>query len=91
MTVICHGQLHQKRMKTAFNQKVHPQSYQVGDLVLKRIILPQLDPRGKWTPNYGGPFIVKKVFSEGAMMLAAMDGEYFPLPVNADIVKKFSA
>ncbi|XP_050877812.1 uncharacterized protein LOC127081611 [Lathyrus oleraceus] len=28
MTAICHGQLYQKRMKTAFDRKVRPQSYQ---------------------------------------------------------------
>jgi hypothetical protein len=78
-------------MKRAFDKRVRPQNYQPGDLVLKRIILPQGDPRGKWTPNYEGPFVVKKVFSGGAMMLATMDGEDFPLPVNADVVKRYYA
>ncbi|KAI5395860.1 hypothetical protein KIW84_062157 [Lathyrus oleraceus] len=69
-------------MTQAFNKKVKRQVYQIGDLVIKRIILPQGDPRGKWTPTYEGPFVVKKVFSGGAMMLATMDGEDFPHPVN---------
>ena len=55
--------------------------------MLKRI-LPQNDRRGKWTPNYEGPFVVKKVFSGGALLLTTMDGEDFPSPVNADAVKK---
>ena len=59
--------------------------------MLKRIILPQGDPRGKWVPTYEGPFMVKKVFSGGEMMLMTMDGEYFPLTVNADVVKKYFA
>src|ERR1051325_487187 len=46
----CHGQIYQKRMIRAFNKKVKHRVYQVGDLVVKRIILPQGDPRGKWTP-----------------------------------------
>ena len=46
--------------------------YQVGDLVVKRIILPQGDPRGKWTPTYEGPFVVKTVFSGGAMILSTL-------------------
>ena len=46
--------------------------YQVGDLVIKRIILPQGDPRGKWTPTYEGPFVVKRVFSGGAMILTTI-------------------
>ncbi|KAI5409999.1 hypothetical protein KIW84_055462 [Lathyrus oleraceus] len=47
--------------------------------------------RGKWTPTYEGPFVVKKVFSGGAMILATMDGKDFPHPVNTDIVKKYYA
>ena len=76
-------------MIRAFNKKVKPRVYQVGDLVVKHIILPQSDPRGKWTPTYEGPFIVKKVFSGGAMILTTMDGEELPHPANADIVKKY--
>src|SRR4051812_48325817 len=89
LAAICHGQLYQKRMIKAFNKKVKSQAYQTGGLVIKRIILPQGDPRGKWTPTYEGPFIIKKIFSGGAMLLTTMDGEDFPHPVNADIVKKY--
>ena len=83
--------MYQKRMIMTFNKKVKPQVYQVGDLVIKHIVLPQGDPRGKWTPTYEGPFFVKRVFSGGAMMLTTMDGEDLPHPINADIVKKYYA
>ena len=91
LTPICHGQTYQKRMIKAFNKKVRRQEYQVGDLVIKRIILPQGDPRGKWTPTYEGQFVVKNIFSGGAMILTTMDGDDLPHPVNADIVKKYYA
>ena len=91
LTAICHGQTYQKQMIKAFNKKVRRQDYQVGDLVIKRIILPQGDPRGKWTPTYEGPFVVKNIFSGGAMILTTMDGDDLPHPVNADIVKKYYA
>ncbi|KAI5396086.1 hypothetical protein KIW84_062327 [Lathyrus oleraceus] len=61
LAAICHGQLYQQRMKRAFDGKVRPRVYHVGDMVLKRILPPQNDRRGKWTPNYEGPFVVKKV------------------------------
>ena len=51
LIAVCHGQTYQKLMIKAFNKKVKRQEYQVGDLVIKRIILPQGDPRGKWTPT----------------------------------------
>ena len=90
LTAICHGQLYQRRMKKAFDKKVRPWNFQAGDLVLKRILPPNnTDARGKWTPNYEGPYVVKKVFSRGSMMLTTMDGEYFSHPVNAALVKKY--
>src|ERR1051325_2199919 len=82
LAAICHGQLYHKRMIKAFNKKVKHQAYQVGDLVVKYIILPQGDHRGKWTPTYEVPFVVKRIFSNGAMILTTMDGEELPHPVN---------
>ena len=91
LTAVCHGQMYQKCMIKAFNKKVKQQVYQAGDLVIKRIILPQGDPRGKWTPTHKGPFVIKKILSGGAMILTTMDGEDFPHHVNANIVKKYYA
>ena len=45
----------------------------------------------QWTPTYEGPFLVKNIFSGGAMILTTMDGDDLPHPVNADIVKKYYA
>ena len=78
-------------MIKVFYKKIKRQEYRVGDLVIKRIILPQGDPRGKWTPTYEGLFVVKNIFSGGAMILITMDGDDLPHPVNADIVKKYYA
>ena len=52
LTAICHGKTYQKRMIKDFNKKVIRQEYQVRDLVIKHIILPQGDPSGKWTMLY---------------------------------------
>jgi len=76
-------------MKKGFDKKVRPRELREGDLVVKKIISIQKDYRGKWTPNYEGPYVVKKVFSRGALILTRMDGEELPLPVNSDTVKKF--
>ena len=78
-------------MKKAYDKKVRPRSFQTGDLVLKKILPPHSDHRGKWTPNYEGPYVVSKVFSGGALLLSMMDGEDFASPVNADAVKKYFA
>ena len=59
--------------------------------MLKKILYFQPDSRGNWAPNYEGPYVVKKVFSRGAMILSNMDGEELTRSVNADAVKKYFA
>ena len=76
-------------MIKAFNKKVRRQVYQVRDLVIKRIILPQSYARGKWTPTYEGPFVVKNIFFGGAMILTTMDGDDLSHHANVDIVKRY--
>jgi len=58
---------------------------------LKKVFQAQKDNRGKWAPNYEGPFVVKKAFSVGVSVLASMNGEEFPSPLNAIIVKRYYA
>ena len=89
LAAICHGQLYQNRMKKAFDKKVRPREFREGDLVVKNIISVQKDHRGKWMSNYEGPYVVKKVFSGGALILTRMDEEELLLPVNSNTVKKF--
>ena len=36
LAVVCHGQLYQRRMKKAFDKKVHPREFCEGDLVVKK-------------------------------------------------------
>ncbi|KAI5427356.1 hypothetical protein KIW84_032686 [Lathyrus oleraceus] len=91
LTAMCHGQSYQQRMKKAFDKKVKPRVFREGDLVLKKVLSFVPDSRGKWTPNYEGPYVVKRAFSGGALMLTTMDGEDFTRPVNSDAVKRYFA
>ena len=88
MTALCHGQLYHKRMKRYFHKKVKPNEFREDDLVLREIMSFNADSRGKLTPKFEGPYVIKKAFSGGALILETMDGEEFPHPVNADAVKK---
>ena len=58
---------------------------------MKCIILPQGDPRGKWTPTHEGPFVIKRISYGGEMMLTTMDGDGLLHPVNANIIKRYYA
>ena len=87
LTAMSHGRLYQQRIKNVFDKKVRPRKFNEGDLVLKKISHTVKDNRGKWAPNYVGPFVVKRAFSGGALILTNMDGEELPSPVNSDVVK----
>ncbi len=78
-------------MAKAFNQDVRRREFQSGDLVFKKILQNQNDPWGKWSLTYEGPYVVKKAFSGGALILTHMGGKEFPRPMNADVVKRYYA
>ncbi|KAG8474311.1 hypothetical protein CXB51_033807 [Gossypium anomalum] len=89
LKAIRHGQMYQKHMMRAYDKKVRLREFHKGDLVLKKILPIQKDFRGKWMPNWEGPYVVKKAFSGGALILTEMDGKSLPNPVNSDSVKKY--
>jgi len=74
-------------MKNAFDKKVRSRKFNEGDLVLKKVSQAQKDHRRKWAPNYEGPFVVKKAFLGGELLLASIDDEELPSLVNFDIIK----
>ncbi|XP_048138574.1 uncharacterized protein K02A2.6-like [Rhodamnia argentea] len=85
------SQAYQKQVAKSFNCKVRPRLFEIDDLVLKKRLLfvPHLE--GKFTPNYEGPYVVKKVLPGSALILAEMDGQVWPSPINVDAVKKYFA
>ena len=86
MTVMRYRQLYQCRMERVFNKKVRPRVFEEGDLVLKKYNQAMLDYRGKFAQTYEGPYVVKKAFSRGALILFDMDGHDFSMPTNSDVV-----
>ncbi|XP_027118599.2 uncharacterized protein [Coffea arabica] len=60
LNAICHGQCYKKRMARTYNKKVHLRTFEEGDKVLKRILPVQDEAKGKFAPNWQGPFIVQK-------------------------------
>ncbi|XP_055806926.1 uncharacterized protein LOC129875681 [Solanum dulcamara] len=78
-----------QRMTRAFNKRVRPRMFEVGQLVFKHIFPYQDENKGKFTPNWQGPYMVRKVLSRGALILSEMDGQEWPKPINSDAVKRY--
>jgi len=89
LTSICFGQLYQQRMARAYNKKVRPRNFEVGQLVVKRILPHQDEAKGKFAPNWQGPYVIKQVLSKGALQLADMEGKAIDTIVNADSIKRY--
>ncbi|RDX67935.1 hypothetical protein CR513_53136, partial [Mucuna pruriens] len=75
------------RINSSFDKKVKPCSFKERDLVVKKVLPNSRDQRGKWTPNYEGPYVVKCAFSGGALVLDDAEGQELKHSVNADAIK----
>ena len=84
-----HVQVYQKRIARQFNKRVKPRNIKEGDFVLKEVRAPTTDPRGKFQPNWTGPYFVKTILSGGAVQLADIDGAEFANLTNLDQLKKY--
>ncbi|KAL7181442.1 hypothetical protein ACSBR1_040349 [Camellia fascicularis] len=58
-------------------------------MALKDNRAPIHDPRGKFRPNWIGPYIIKSIWSGGPVILTDLDGLEFSQPINMDKLKKY--
>ena len=89
LRAIYHHQGYQRRARRSFNKRVRPRDLKVGDLVLKEIWALVHDPRGKFKPNWSGPFMIKEIYLGGGARLVDLDGNSFVEPANLDQLKKY--
>jgi hypothetical protein len=75
-------------MVKAYNKKFRLRVFKEEDLALNKILLIWGEDQSKRAPNYGGPYMVNKAFSGGALILTIMDRDDVSKPVNSDVVKK---
>ncbi|KAJ9704055.1 hypothetical protein PVL29_005372 [Vitis rotundifolia] len=84
-----HVRAYQRKMARAFKKRVKPRLLQIGDLVLKVIRGLIRDPRGKFRPNWSGPYFIRELTPEGAAWLMDLDGNRFSEPTNVDQLKRY--
>ena len=76
-------------MTCAFRKMVKLRKFQKGDLVLKVLRGLINDPRGKFRPNWSGPYVIRDLTQEGPAWLTDLDRNQFTEPVNVDQLKRF--
>ncbi|XP_070019472.1 uncharacterized protein [Nicotiana sylvestris] len=89
MAAVCHGQLYQQRMACAYNKKVQHRNFEVGQLVLRRILPYHQEAKGKFAPNWKDPYIIRKLLPKGALYLGDIEGNDPEIAVNVDTVKRY--
>ena len=89
MGTLFHTQIYQRRIARAFNKKIKPGKIKDGDMVLKQSRAIVFDLRGKFRPNWEGPYLVKIVLPKGAARISDLEGNEFTEPVNLDRLKKY--
>ena len=75
----------------AYNKKVKPKEFQVGDLVWEAVLpLGTKDRKyGNWSPTWHGPYKVDQFLPGNAYMLEELDGVKFSVAVNGQHLKKY--
>ena len=73
MRAVDHLCAYQRKMTCAFKKRVKLRPLQRGDLVLKVIRGLIRDPRGKFKPNWSGPYFIRELTLEGAAWLRFVD------------------
>ena len=68
-----HIQGYQRRLRKAFDKKVRIRDLKLRDLVLKEIRAPVQDTNGKFKQNWVGPYIIKQIYSGGAIRFMDLD------------------
>jgi hypothetical protein len=79
------------KVARAYNKKVKPKEFQVGDLVWEAVLpLGTKDAAyGKWSPNWHRPYRVDQALPGNAYMLEELDGVKFPVAINGQHLKKY--
>ena len=81
---------YQDCMVKHYNSQVQHRDFQVGDLVLRKVIGAARDPtQGKLGPNWEGPYRVTSWQRKGTYHLEMLEGQKLPHPWNTEHLRKY--
>ena len=81
---------YQHRLASSYNKWVKHRTFQLGDLVLRKVFGNTADPiAGKFQPNWEGPYLVTRASEYGAYALDKLDGTPVLRMWNATHLKRY--
>ena len=81
---------YQDRMAKHYNSQVRHRDFQVGDLVLRKVMGIARDPiQGKLNPNWEGPYRITSWQRKGTYHLETMDGQKLHHLWNTEHLRKY--
>ena len=81
---------YQNLMAKNYNSKVMPKDFQVGDLVLRKVMgATRETSQGKLGPNWEGPYKIASWYKKMTYHLETLDGKKLHYPWNTEHLKKY--
>ncbi|XP_057488501.1 uncharacterized protein LOC130774471 [Actinidia eriantha] len=81
---------YQKQLAKSFNQKVQQREFEVGSLILRKVVGNTKDSTdGKLGPNWEGPYKVIRLAGRSSYYLEDAEGREIPRPWNASNLRKY--
>ena len=81
---------YQRRLENFYNKRVKPRTFQLGDLVLRKVFENTADPTaGKFQPNWEGPYVITQSGKSGSYAIDKTDGTPIPRMWNAMHLKRY--
>ena len=81
---------YQNLMSKHYNTKVRHRDFQIGDLVLRKVMGATKDPsQGKLGSNWEGPYRIKSWQRKGTYYLEIMDGRKLRHPWNTEHLRRY--
>ncbi|WVZ76831.1 LOW QUALITY PROTEIN: hypothetical protein U9M48_024760 [Paspalum notatum var. saurae] len=86
-----HDRDNKARVAKAYNRKVKPKNFKIGDLVWE-LVLPvgtKDSAFGKWSPNWHGPYRIVETAPGNSYRMETLEGVQFFRNVNGKYLKKY--
>ncbi|GAV68239.1 hypothetical protein CFOL_v3_11742 [Cephalotus follicularis] len=82
--------VYQQRLSHYYNNRVNPKPLKEGDLVLRNTAISSpTSTRGNLTPNWEGPYKVKKILQSVTFKLETLGGREIPRSWNSEHLRNY--